>query len=58
MRNVILYPKSKRRNPTWLKRLARWIGAQRKIVADYRFFRMRGFTRQAALFNARNTPTL
>ncbi len=56
MRNVILFPKKiQRRNPHWLLRLARALARMRKAIADYRFFRMRGFSRKAALFNARNT---
>lgn len=43
-----------RRNPSWLLRCARCIAQMRRLAGDYRFFRRRGFTRRAALFNARN----
>lgn len=43
-----------RRNPSWLLRCARCIAQMRRLAGDYRFFRSRGFSRRAALFNARN----
>lgn len=51
-------PLRPRKNPAWLRRAAHWIGDQRAMLSDYRYYRSRGFTVRAAWFNATNTPTL
>jgi hypothetical protein len=46
---------SKRRNPNWLMRLARWIGRQRRQFNLYRFYRGLGHAHGEAWDKAERT---
>lgn len=45
----------KRKNPFWLVQFARWIGKQRRLIINYRFYRALGHPPGVAWQKSGNT---
>ena len=54
-RKAVVSLSNRRRNPSWLLRIARWIGKRRRMDALFRFYRKLGNDRRTAWDKAGKT---